>query len=111
MPARSVRSRVAAGAGNLPGATLIRRLLRVSDPHGLHARPAALIARAAKQFEAEIILQRGDAAASGKSLIELMTLCAGPGELVTIVAEGADAGQSMLVLEDLFQRHAFMTSA
>ena len=40
-----------------------------------------------------------------------MTLCAGPGELVTIVAEGADAGQSMLVLEDLFQRHAFMTSA
>ena len=95
---------------NLPGATRIRRLFRVSDPDGLHARPAALIARAASQFEAEILVQRGVAVASAKSLLGLLALCVGPGELLTIVAEGSDADQSMDVLEGLFHRHAFMTS-
>ena len=98
-------------ARHLPGVTQVRRLFRVSDPNGLHARPAALIAQAANQFEADILVQRGTAAASGKSLLGLLALCVGRGELLTIVAEGSDADQSMHVLEGLFQRHAFMVSA
>ena len=95
-------------ATKLSGATTIRRLFRVSDPNGLHARPAALIARTASQFEARITVQRGETVTSGRSLMALLTLCVGPGELLTIVAEGVDADQSMVVLESVFQRHAFM---
>ena len=103
--------RVAMRARNLPGVIQVQRLFRVSDPNGLHARPAALLARAASQFDADIKVQRGEAVASGKSLLGLLFLCAGPGELLTVIAEGSDAEQSMHVLEGLFHRHAFMVSA
>ena len=97
-------------ARNLPGVTSIRRLFRVSDPHGLHARPAALIVGVAIEFDADVFLQHGTAVAIGKSLLALLTLCVGPGELLTIVAQGIDADRLMDVLENLFQRHAFMIS-
>jgi phosphotransferase system HPr (HPr) family protein len=81
------------------------------DPNGLHARPAALIARIANQFEANIVVQPGKTVANGRSLIALLTLCAGPGEHLTIIAEGIDADRSMDVLEGLAQQHAFMIRA
>lgn len=89
----------------------VRRLFRVSDPNGLHARPAALLARAASLFEADVLVQRGDAVARGKNLLELLTLCAGPGELLTVVTEGVDAVESMNGLEDVFRLHAFLSKA
>jgi len=95
-------------ARNVPGVTQIQRLFRVSDPHGLHARVAVVIARAADQFEADIVVHCGHVAASGRSLLGLLSLCAGPGELLTIVAEGIDAEQSMRALEALLRRHASM---
>ena len=89
----------------------VRRLFRVSDPNGLHARPAALLARAAGLFEAEVFVHRGGAMARGKNLLELLTLCVGPGELLTIVTEGVDAVESMNGLEDVFRLHAFLSKA
>lgn len=89
----------------------VSRLFKVTDPHGLHARPVAVIARIASQFDANIIVQRGEAVANGKSLIALLTLCAGPGELLTVVAEGIEAARSMDILEGLAQQHAFMIRA
>jgi phosphotransferase system HPr (HPr) family protein len=84
-------------------------LFRVSDPDGLHARPAALLARAAGLFESEVFVQRGDAVARGKSLLELLTPCVGPGELLAVVTEGVDAVEAMDGLEDVFRRHTFLS--
>jgi phosphotransferase system HPr (HPr) family protein len=89
----------------------IRRLFRVSDPFGLHARPASLIAQVAGCFDADISVRCGRAVASGKSLLDLLKLCAGPGELLTIDAEGDDAERSMDMLEGVFRQHTVMTSA
>jgi phosphotransferase system HPr (HPr) family protein len=74
-------------------------------------RPAALLAQAAGLFEAEVIVQRGDAVARGKSLLELLTLCVGPGELLAVVTEGVDAVESMNGMEDVFRQHAFLINA
>ncbi len=95
----------------LPGVIQVRRLFRVSDPNGLHARVAALIAEVATQFEAELIVQRGQAVANGRSLLGMLALCVGPGELLTVIARGIDADKAMRVLESLFQQHALMISA
>ena len=93
------------------GVTRVQRLFRVSDPKGLHARVATVIAGVATQFEAEMLIQRGQAVASGRSLLGMLTLCAGPGELLTVVTKGIDADQAMRVLEGLFRRHALMVNA
>lgn len=59
----------------------------VADPEGLHARPAALIARLAAGFDAECSVNGADAA----SVLELMTLGARQGESVRVTATGAEA--------------------
>ncbi len=96
---------------DIPGVTRVQRLFRVSDPDGLHMRPAALLAQTAGQFDAEVLVQHGDTVACGKSLMELLKLCAGAGELLTIVTEGIDAADSMNRLEDAFRAHRFLVSA
>lgn len=88
----------------------VHRLFRMSDSHGLHARPAALIAGTASQFEADILVRHGESVADGKSMLDLLVLCAGPGGLLTIVTEGVDAIEAMNGLEGAFQRHAFLIS-
>lgn len=98
-------------AKNLPGVTQVRRLFRVSDPKGLHARVAAVIAGVATQFDAELVVQRGQTVTNGKSLLGMLSLCVGPGELLIFITKGIDADQAMRVLEGLFRRHALMVSA
>jgi len=69
-----------------------------------------MVAGVAAQFEADFVVQRGQAMASGKSLLGLLCLGAGPGELLTVVTKGIDADQAMRVLERLVQQHALMVS-
>src|SRR5262249_44031855 len=59
--------------------------------HGLHARPAATVAKAAQAFQAEITVSGGGRRANAKSPVSLMTLGAGEGDTLTIDAIGADA--------------------
>ncbi len=58
---------------------------------GLHARPAAVLAGAAKRFKANVRLQRGDSDANAKSVVAIMGLEVAQGDVVRFVAEGADA--------------------
>jgi multiphosphoryl transfer protein len=72
------------------GPVLSRRLL-VSLEHGIHARPAALLAGAVKGFAAEVTLVARGREASARSTIALMTLGVRKGDEVEIRATGAEA--------------------
>lgn len=59
----------------------------IADPVGLHARPAALLARVAGAFDAEVTINGADAG----SVLELMALGVKQGETVELRASGAEA--------------------
>jgi phosphocarrier protein FPr/phosphocarrier protein len=65
--------------------------VRIADPHGIHARPAGLIAEAAKSGNAEVVIRLGDRTASAASPVGLMLLGAQCNDELTIEAKGADA--------------------
>jgi multiphosphoryl transfer protein len=73
-----------------PGPALSRRVL-VTLEHGIHARPAAMLAGAVKGFAAEVTLVARGREASARSTIALMTLGVRKGDEVEIRASGADA--------------------
>lgn len=78
------------------------RTVIVSNPLGIHARPAALVVQAASRFKAEIFLSKGDVrAVNGKSIMGVMMLAAGPGSEITIEAEGEDAEVAVETLAEL----------
>ena len=71
----------------------------VADPVGLHARPAALLARLAATFDAEILVNGTDAA----SVLEIMALGVKQGETVELRATGPQAAESIVALKEMIE--------
>jgi multiphosphoryl transfer protein len=72
--------------------------VEVRNPHGLHARPGAMLVQAAKQFQADIKVRNlnGDGkAVSAKSLMKIMTLGVKLGHTLAFTADGADADAAL----------------
>lgn len=67
----------------------------ITNPHGLHARPATALVDLAKGFKATIRVRCGERVADAKSLISLLKLGVQNGETLRITAEGADAAQAL----------------
>ncbi|MFQ5549796.1 MAG: HPr family phosphocarrier protein [Gemmatimonadales bacterium] len=64
---------------------------KITNPLGLHARPAAQFVKIAATFESEIFVSNGVVEVNGKSIMGVLTLAAEHGSEITIRAEGPDA--------------------
>jgi phosphocarrier protein FPr len=73
------------------GDTITSKELRVLDPTGLHARPAALIASTARKFRSTIRIRRGAAEANARSVTAIMGLEIAGGDTIVFTASGDDA--------------------
>lgn len=86
----------------MPGETDIHEFtLTVGSPHGLHMRPAALIAEALKGFACEVRVVTGDRQANGKSVVDLVGLEAWQGTELRFEIRGRDAGRALDALSRL----------
>ncbi len=72
-----------------------RRTMTVKLRHGLHARPAALLAQRAKSFAARLTVTSRGRGADARSAIAIMTLGVAHGDAITIEARGADAARAV----------------
>ncbi len=83
-----------------PAHALVRPIV-IRNPLGLHARAAAKFVKAASAFDAEITVVRDDLSVSGKSILGLMMLGAGPGTELKLRAQGPDAARALEALAAL----------
>ncbi|GEO37790.1 phosphoenolpyruvate--protein phosphotransferase [Skermanella aerolata] len=84
-----------------PGAEAQSEGIPLPNHAGLHARPAAVLAGAAKTFSSQIHLIRGDDKVNAKSLVAIMGLSTKQGDVVTIKATGPDADKAIAALATL----------
>ncbi|MDR0561155.1 MAG: HPr family phosphocarrier protein [Spirochaetaceae bacterium] len=82
---------------------MAERIITVSNRAGVHARPAAMIVQAAKDFQGNIYLEKDTERINGKSIMGLLTLGAVYGTELKIVTDGADAEQALEVIIKLFE--------
>lgn len=78
-----------------------RRVLRIRNQRGLHARAAAKFVMCAEQFEAEVVVQRQDMTVSGRSIMGLMMLAAAQGCEIEVTAQGPQADAALEALAAL----------
>jgi phosphotransferase system HPr (HPr) family protein len=76
--------------------------LAITNPMGLDLRCAALLARAALQFAAEIKVTYSRRAADGKNLMDLVALDVPRDEIVTVCISGHDAYAALQTIRTLF---------
>ncbi len=86
----------ASGAAQSPGAEALRvpvvsEALVVAHAHGIHARPAGLIARAAKSLPCDVEVRARGRGANAKSAVALMALGVRGGDEIVIVGFEAQA--------------------
>ena len=69
----------------------VSRELPIINKRGLHARASAKFVKMVEQFDAEVLVTRGNETVGGTSIMGLMMLAAGPGTTVTVSAIGPEA--------------------
>jgi phosphotransferase system HPr (HPr) family protein len=69
---------------------MARAIVRLTNPLGLHARPAALFTMAASGFGCDVEVSKNGKSVNGKSVIKLISLDCRPGDEITIATNGVD---------------------
>ena len=77
----------------------------VSNPLGIHARPASVFVQAAAEFESEISVTNLDSGhvADGKSVMSMLMLSAPKGTRLRVEVSGRDADKAMEILSALIE--------
>jgi phosphoenolpyruvate-protein phosphotransferase len=90
-----------AGEATGEGQAQASRRVRVTHDHGLHARPAAMIATEARRRQSLIEVALGERRANARSTVALMSLGVQPGDELILTATGDDAELALAALVKL----------
>ena len=77
----------------------------IKDEMGIHARPAGLIVKQAKQYSSTITLICGEKKAVAKGLMGVMALTVKKGNTVTVTAEGEDEAVAIEAMKEFFEQN------
>lgn len=69
---------------------MVEMIVKITNPTGLHARPAALFVQIAGKFISSVWIAKDDKKVNAKSIMGLMSLAISQGTEVMIGAEGED---------------------
>jgi phosphocarrier protein len=86
---------------------MIKRIFRIKNKYGLHARPAALLVKTTGKFKSNIQITKDGLTANGKSIMGIMTLVAESGCEIEVTVEGEDKEEAMAAIEDLITNNFF----
>ena len=77
----------------------------LTDPQGIHARPAGLLAKAAAGYQSAITLEVNGAKSDAKRLMAIMRLAAKQGMELTVTCSGEDEDAAAEGLEKFLKEN------
>jgi len=81
------------------------RIVVVTNPQGLHARPADLFVKLAGQYQSKIEVVKDNERVDGKSILNILTLAAVEGTHLQLEATGSDAEAALDALVSLVEQN------
>lgn len=81
----------------------LTRKVIVSNPQGLHARPADMLVRLANRFRADVQVGKGGEWVDCKSILSVLTLGATQGTELSVTADGVDAEEALQAVTELIE--------
>lgn len=78
----------------------------ITDPIGIHARPAGLLVKAAKALDSTVTVEKvGGKSTVATKLMAVMGLGVKGGDMVTVTVEGGNEEASLQVMEQFFKEN------
>lgn len=71
----------------------------ITDPQGIHARPAGLLVKEAKKYASKLTILKGSKKGDLKKIFTVMGLGVKQGETVTVQVDGADEDAAAAAIE------------
>ena len=76
----------------------------ITDPVGIHARPAGVLAKAAKALDSTVTIAKADGkSAAATKLMALMGLGIKQGDTITVTVEGGNEEANAAAMEQFFK--------
>lgn len=79
------------------------RIVTVPNKLGIHARPAALIVRAAVEFDCDVWVESPEDKVNAKSIMGVMTLAASAGTSITVSADGPEEQEAVEAVAEVIK--------
>ena len=77
----------------------------ITDPLGIHARPAGILVKEAKKFTSKITVFKGDKSCDMRKLLALMGMAVKQGDTVTVQIEGDDEADCAAAIEKFMKEN------
>ena len=75
----------------------------ITDPVGIHARPAGILVKEIKKYASTVTVSKGDKAVNALKLMALMGMGIKQGDTVKVTIDGADEDTAAAAIEALFK--------
>lgn len=77
----------------------------ITDPLGVHARPAGILVKEAVKFTSDITIEKDGKSADAKRIFGLMGLGVKQGHTITVRADGADEDAAIAAMQALIKEN------
>lgn len=77
----------------------------ITDPIGIHARPAGLLVKLLAAIKSDVKVAKGEKIVNAKSILGLMVPQAKQGEAIKFIIEGADEEEAIKKVEDFLKEN------
>ena len=74
---------------------MVSRKVTVTNPTGLHLRPAGNLCKEAMKYKSMITFQFRDTTANAKSVLSVLGACGKSGDEITLICEGEDEQEAL----------------
>ena len=75
----------------------------VTDPVGLHARPAGILVKEVKKYSSTVTITKGEKSVNALKLMAIMGMGVKQGDTVTVTIEGEDEETAAAEIEAFFK--------
>lgn len=77
----------------------------ITDPEGIHARPAGELVKAVRDFQSAITISKDGKSADAKRIIGIMGLAVKKGQEITVTAEGEDEASAIAAIDTFLKEN------
>lgn len=81
-----------------------QKTVRVKNKMGLHARPSALLVKAATKYRSDFFIEKEGTRVNGKSIMGVMMLAAECGSVLELIADGVDEDYLLEEMESILNQ-------
>lgn len=74
---------------------MVCKKVKISNPTGLHLRPAGIFCNTANQYDCKVMFEHGKTTANAKSVLSVLGSCIKSGDEIVLICDGINEEEAL----------------